>query len=158
MLKTEKRTIDGAEYSLMQLPARRAATLFYKLSGAVGPALGKLASGMKGGVSFGDLDISSIGDAVGVLVERLPPADFDAAMTEMLFQLRRDGKPIVDGAAFDAAMSGQVLTILKIYQFAFELNFADFFSALRGKQAEAAQQIAAATQAAKEALSAASST
>lgn len=135
MLKTDTCVINGATYSITQLPAMRGMRLFARVARFLGPALGKLGvSGQKaGGVSE-----EVLGAAVEALFERLAPDEFEAVLTEFFWSLKRDGRdvaPKASGSQFDLEMAGQLVTILQLVKFAFEVNFGNFTAAAAVKMA-----------------------
>jgi hypothetical protein len=126
-IKTETRIIDGSQYLLAQMDAKRAFKLIPRIGHVIGPVLGK-AGTLKGG-NLSDVDVSVLGDIVGLLFERLTPEELEFITGEMLYSLRRDGRDAsATGARFGQEMAGEVVTVFKLLRWAFELNYGDFFA------------------------------
>lgn len=129
MLKSESRIIDGAEYTVQQMPAMMAVRMSARLSSIFAPALAKAAGAAQGKVSsLLEVDISSLAGALETLMARINEDELADITKKLLHVLRRDGIDITK--SFDVAMAGQVMTIFKLLHFAFEVNYGDFSGAL----------------------------
>jgi hypothetical protein len=130
MLKSQTCTIDGSEYTVQQLPAMKAQRLFVKIAGILSPAVSRLANGRKI-TSIADLNLSVVGDALGVLGDRLTPDEYENIVRQLLYSVTRkdlDGKLQDISKSFDIEFAGEMVTVLKLVRFAFEVNYGDFFS------------------------------
>jgi hypothetical protein len=132
MIETKYKTIEdkttskAATYSVTQLPAFRGLKMLARLTRTVGPALAKLANAEQGG----EIDLSSLGDAVGALCEKLTDAEIDGITRELLFSSTVDEQPLL--AQFDSHFAGKPELALQVLAFAVEVNFGGFFDAARG--------------------------
>lgn len=139
MLKREEKKIGDRVFAVTQLPAMRALKLWTRLLKIAGPALAALA-GTGIPKSLADADTKSLAPVISTLFEHLTDTEVEQLTRDLLStaQVQSDeGKWIeLFGAsgAFDLVMGGDrgVLEIVQLLGFAVEVNFADFFGALRG--------------------------
>jgi hypothetical protein len=132
MLKTDTHIIEGATYTITQLPAMRGLRLFARVARVLGPALGKLGAAKAGGIKIGGVGVSeeAFGTAIETLFDKLSPDEFELVLSEFFWSLTRNGKKVAPGAEFDLEMAGQLVTILKLLKFAFEVNYGNFTAAV----------------------------
>src|SRR5262249_40615789 len=90
------------------------------------PALAKLAGVAKGGL--GDLQVDALGEAVGLLFEKLSDDELESITRELLAAATANGAPLMP--QFDLMLQGRIDTILKLLKFALEVNYGNFFHAL----------------------------
>jgi hypothetical protein len=138
MLKTREKIIDGNTFAVTQLPAMRALRLFSRIGRSLGPALGQLAAAAgkgAGSMKLDEFDMSTVGEAIAVLFDRLTPDELETLTKELLESARIDGRELM--REFDIAMQGRVGTVFKLLMFSFEVNYGDFFGAARGLVAQA---------------------
>jgi hypothetical protein len=67
--------IGGLTFSVQQLPAMRSMRLLHKLGATVGPALLKMAGGMKG-TDLAKMELGGLGEAAAMLFDRLSAEQF----------------------------------------------------------------------------------
>lgn len=126
--KTEKKTIDGLEFTTTQLPAMKALALGTRLGRALGPALAK-ASGLAG-----SQDVAELAPAVAALFSQLDGPEAQALTREIFVatQVEFEGKliPLATTEMIDHVFTGRLGALLSTLRFVLEVNFADFFTAL----------------------------
>ena len=113
--KSETREIDGRDVFVMQLPASRAMELQVDLYSIIGD---NCLPFVKGDWEFGNI----------LYIQKY--SDRDALIQLIKYtcsQARIDGKELT-GANFDLEFSGNLLMIYKVFAFALEVNFKDFFT------------------------------
>jgi len=108
MIETKEKTIDGANYSVTQLPARRALRLKAKLI--------KLCGSM-----FLGRDSNSLQAAFQSIDEN----QFEALCMEMLQGVRKNGIELTP-ATFDLEFAGDMASVYKLLCFVVEVNYANF--------------------------------
>ena len=147
-LRTDSREIDGKTWDVTTLPSSVgmdvAGTLLRLVAPAVEKGLAALGSRDEGGELL-DLDVSSLGPALGALFSGLGnPGDL-AAIKRLLVSgktpegadyvpLRCDGK-VVTPSLFETLFAGEYLTLLKVAKFAAEVNFKVPFASLQSAAA-----------------------
>jgi hypothetical protein len=125
-------------YAVTQLPARRALKMLHKIGRVLVPtiaqALGSASitdfSSMK---KMAGLELGDLGKAAETLFDRMPEADFDALVTELVQGVTLEGKPLAP--VFDLHFQGRILDVMKLLRFALKVNFADFFPDLAAQVA-----------------------
>lgn len=126
------REIDGKLYSLSPLLGRPVLRLWYKLSGILVAAASKAFGEAE---SFEDVNGDTINAAVEVLLTKLSPDELEAVRKELfetLVLIEGGGAqqfPLGNDSVFDLKLQGRPLTVLKLFAFAVEVNFSDFFAA-----------------------------
>jgi hypothetical protein len=125
-------------YSVTQLPARRALKMLHKIGRVLVPtlaqALGSTSiSQLSSLKKVAELDLGNLGKAAETLFDRLPEAEFDALVTELMQGVVVDGKPLAP--LFDTHFQGRILEVLELLRFALKVNFADFFPDLAAQVA-----------------------
>lgn len=138
MIATQEKVIDGMHFAVTQLPGMKGLLMSQKIGRIVGPALAKGLSGM-GSVSLAtvaesSINMETIGEAVGLLFERLSGPELEAITRELLASATIDGVPLMP--VFDLRLQGKTLTIYKLLVFAFEVNYGSFFDAFRALAAQ----------------------
>jgi hypothetical protein len=148
--KTEETTIRGRTFKVTQLNGMSGTKFYYRMAGALIPALSKMGTAVRLMDKFGDADVSeladmlpSIGDAANVLFEKLPPEEFERTVKELLSSTTV--KPL-DGSPeqalmpiFDDELAGEVGTVLQLVAFALKVNFGNFLPALAAQAANLAK-------------------
>ncbi len=135
MRSTDTRTIDGFSYDVTQLPGMRGVRFLARLGRIVGPSLGGLITSLQGGGLAG-ADLSAVAVSVGRLFIDLTENELEAICRELLGSATyRDPVtqkivPVMDD--FDLHFQGRAASVLKLLAFALEVNYGNFFDALRG--------------------------
>lgn len=133
--KTEKKTIDGLEFTTTQLPAMKGLALGTRLGRALGPALAK-ASGLAG-----TQDVAELAPAIAALFSTLDGAEAQALTKDILIstQVEMEGKLISLNSTemIDHVFTGRLGALLQALRFALEVNFSDFFTALASVRSDA---------------------
>src|SRR5271163_3077493 len=110
MIETKEKVIDGAVYSVTQLPARRALRLKAKLIKLFGVMIfGKESSNFQ------------------ALCQSLDENQFESICMEMIQGVRKNGVELVP-ATFDLEFAGDMAGVYKMLLFVIEVNYANFFS------------------------------
>lgn len=144
MRASKSKEIDGLSFTVQQLPGKRGSRLWFKLVRLLAPAMAKALGTLKltGGASalMQNLDLSNLGDAVGMLAEKLTPDEFEAIRDELLESatVTTGGNQFPLMTVYDDVMAGRVTTGLKVLQFAFEVNFGSFFEGFLAEVGKAA--------------------
>lgn len=129
-MQSETRTIDGYEVELSALPAWQSTEVLHMLLKLAGPLLGGLAASATDKAGAGPLAA-----AVGALFERSTPADFTALLRKLTntCRVKVGDKALAFDKAMDLEFAGKLLTVFKIAAFAIEVNYRDFFDALKSR-------------------------
>jgi hypothetical protein len=112
MIETREKIIDGATYSVTQLPARRALRLKAKLI-----------------KTFGSFFVSADSSALQSMFQSLDENLFESLCMEMIQGVRKNGVELTP-ATFDLEFAGDMASLYKLLLFVVEVNFANFFSML----------------------------
>lgn len=151
--KTQQKEIGGRTYTVTQLLGFASLRMLNRIARALAPALAKAAGSVKGSVNFtdvakllGNVDMTGLGDAVGMLFEKLTEDELEGITKVLLGSAwvdyqDDDGKQfhqdLSKKGVFDLEMQGRTGDVLQLLIFAFEVNYGSFFGALRGSVAEA---------------------
>lgn len=135
-LNTIEKEINGKRFTISQLPAMRALKLSTRLGKLFGPAMAKVA-GAGPPKAFEDMNLEALSPAVAMLFENLTESEIESLTKELLGSAlaQLDGNWVeLFGKAptFDLVMGGDVLGIYRLLYAAIEVNYSDFFDALRG--------------------------
>lgn len=122
-LQTKNREIDGIEFAVTMLPAMRGLKLQARAARLIAPALSKA---------------SDWEQAVGAAFAALGDDDVEQLARELLYNATarepgaREPLPLFGPAGcFDRVLAGRYATFYKLLAFAAEVNFEDFFVALK---------------------------
>lgn len=124
MLRTDKRTIDGLDFTTTQLPAMVALGLVPRLGRVVAPTISRLST-MAGA--------DDVGPALAELFASLDASEAQSLARDLL----RATTVVVDGRQLpldrdemiNAAFGGKLATMMKALWFVVQTNFADFLKA-----------------------------
>ena len=138
MIETKEKEIGGMRFTVSQLPAMRALKTLNRIGRILGPAFAKASGASKGG-DLGGTEIAAFADAIHILFDKLTDEELEGLTRALLDTATVDGKLLMP--QFDTVMSGKVEVILQLLKFAFEVNYGNFFNAVRGlvSQAPAAE-------------------
>jgi len=127
-LKTRDKKIGDLETSVTELPARRAVRLKTKLIKLLGPSLGKLADGMHEFTeeTLDNINVTTIGDAIEKLADRLNENDYVDLIMEILQHTRIGGREVTE-ELFDDVFAGRLDVMYKVVMFTLEVNYGSFF-------------------------------
>lgn len=109
MIETKEKIIDGATYTVTQLPARRALKLKTKLIKIFGPM-------------FMGADTLSFQN----VCQNMDENQFEAICMEMLQGVRKNNVELTP-ATFDLEFAGDMAGLYKLLIFILEVNFSNFF-------------------------------
>lgn len=128
---TQSRDIDGMTFQISQLTPKLAAKVANRLRRAAAPAIGAMLESSKAGQKITDLDVEKLANALGAI--DLSDEDMDY-FPDTLLQgafVTVDGKTSQLMPQFNLIFQGKLNTMFKVLAFAVEVNFGDFFVALR---------------------------
>lgn len=134
-IATQSKEIGGTMFEVTQHPAKRAMRLLTRLGKLAGPLVAMATGPAKGGLA--GADAGGLARAIGGLFEALPPDEVDGFLAELFVSTRiiePDGRLTNLWPVYDLRMQGRTLDALKLAAFVVEVNFSDFFDALRGLQ------------------------
>ena len=140
MIKTEKQTFDGIEFSCTQFPATRGFRLLTNLVKQVGPVLTALGQ-LDGDLELGDpKNMGRLMPALSTGLASLDPEQAEKLMLEVLSSTSaivsdEGGRPITrqfggpsGQANVDRVFSGRMGMLLRVVAWALQVNFRDFSS------------------------------
>ena len=125
MIETRDKIIDGATYTVTQLPARRALRLKARLVKTFGPTLAQVfvsASKDKG-------DNSDLVRTIELLGASLDENTFESLVGELLTGVRKNGVELTP-QIIDLEFAGDMPALYQVLWFVVEVNFGNFFSFL----------------------------
>lgn len=123
MIETFEKQINGSNYSVTQLPARRALKLQAKLLKLLGPAMSEIFLAAAKDISRADL---AIPNAIRILANDIDDKTFDAFVMEMLQGVRKDGIELNEKTV-DLEFAGNLNELFLVLQYVLEVNYGDFF-------------------------------
>ena len=131
MLESKQRVIGEVEYLVTQLPAPQGRKLLVRLYKVLGPAIGAALKGLPedGRASIGDIEVSSIGDAMIQLAHSLTEEDLEflvATMTPQTQISREPGKWLALKTEEMFHWSGRYQHMFVWLGFALEVNYGSF--------------------------------
>lgn len=126
MIETREKIIDGATYTVTQLPARRALKLKARLIKLFGPVLAQffVTATEKGSDEDKKNDIVK---AVEILGQHIDENTFESLVVDMLQGVRKNGVELTP-PVIDIEFAGDMAAIYHVVFFVIEVNFANFFS------------------------------
>lgn len=130
-MKEETQTIDGIAYTVRQMPAMLAVSVFTRLSHVLGEPVVHL---MIGKINLDDKP-EKLAPIVGNAFSMLSEVAATQTIEDLLGGLRTDnlcgsGAGGEVGKSFDMHFAGRIFHLLKVAKFALDLNYRDFSSAL----------------------------
>lgn len=128
---TQFKEISGDRYACSMMPATLANKTLITLVDVIGrPATTILANAFTA-KDVGDLDVEElIGVAMTAVFERMDGERGDALIKAVLTGVVVEGKGDVV-KMFDEHFRGRILTLYKVFRWAIEVNYKDFFDAVR---------------------------
>lgn len=139
MIEAFEKRIGEHNFTITQLPARRALRLQAKLLKLIGPCAGvvieeafKELKDSKGNVSA--ITDKSLPRALNVLAGNLDEKQFEALVLDLIPGIRVDGKELTE-QLLDVLFAGKLNQLFLLLKEVLEVNFGDFFqegSILRG--------------------------
>lgn len=141
MQEPKSKQIAGYVVTVSPLGAWQSLETLQTLSQMIGPALGKLGGAAAASVGS-DVDaerkaLEGVTQGLMAALLALKPGELQTvgkallANTLLLTPSAKPGEEIGILKVFDTEFAGQTLTVLKVIAFAIEVNYGDFFAALR---------------------------
>jgi hypothetical protein len=140
-LQVQSRDIGGVTYEVQQLPARRSMKLLARLGRLVAPLVSVAQGAAKAG-GFQKLDSAVLAQSIGGLFDALPPDEVEPLLSELFAStciIEPSGARQPLWPVFDLRMQGKAFDVLRLAAFAVEVNFSDFFDALRAGAPQGAE-------------------
>ncbi len=131
--KTETKTIDSVEYSVIQFPPLRAIKILHRLMRYAAPALkqlktmdaAKLTSIRDDTIqAMSTQNLGMILEGFAVLVESISEAELEKLFSQLLSTVRVDGKEI--GNNIDSVFMGNLSAMLQVAILVLKVNYANF--------------------------------
>lgn len=132
MLTAEQRTIDGIEFEIGMLPVKEARAVLVKLTKLLGPVIREF--GKDPARALGDVDTSTLAAALAALSDSASAEDLDflvARFSDCSKTLIGPNMVRMVPAVSDQVFAGRLLSQFRWLWACVEVNYADFFSALR---------------------------
>lgn len=120
MIETLDKVINGANYSVTQMPAMRAIRMQARLLKLVGPSFAAMIA------SSDHESDSSLPLALNLLVDKLDEKSFEQLVLDLMQGVRMDGVELTK-TKIDLEFAGQTNDLYVVMQFVLEVNFSDFF-------------------------------
>jgi hypothetical protein len=136
MRETEFKEIDGVKYSCDMMPATKAQATLIRLVETLGrPVVVALAKGASGG-NFGDAELDDLAQVgTSILFERLTPENADRIIKDAFHGVRAEGVgEVAQDKIFDGHFKGRLMHMYRVFGWAVEVNYRDFFDAARGNR------------------------
>ena len=128
MIETKEKYIDGANYTVTQLPARRALRLKTKLLKLFGPVLAQVfITATEQGTD--DQKKRDLVTAVEILSSSINENEYESLIIELLNGVRKNGVELTP-PTIDLEFAGDMESLYHLLWFVVEVNFANFFSML----------------------------
>lgn len=118
-------------FNVTPLPALKSFVLQPRLAPAVVEVFGALGMAASAG-DIGGVDISVLAPMVGSFFSKLPAAELELVLRELLGTATMDGTPLftANGNPFDVLMRGRMLDVWKLLWHAVRVNYPDFLGLL----------------------------
>lgn len=125
MIETKDKLIDGSNYTVTQLPARRALRLKAKLLKMFGSVIAQffLATSEDNNEEQKKFDFVKTFQLLGSQIDE---NSFESLITEILTGVRKNGIELT-AQTIDIEFAGDIATIYKVVWFVLEANFGNFF-------------------------------
>lgn len=139
MIQTETRTIDGVSFEISQLGFTSQRKIFVKLAKTLGPGMAKMLAAVPSldAMRGANFDAYGASDALSELLVHLDDTTLEYFFEEFgknsrYLDTSKDAKPVMHSAIRETIFRGRLLLAFKWLAASIEVNYADFFSALRG--------------------------
>jgi hypothetical protein len=139
MIESKTIEIDGATYTVAQLPAFKALKLKWRIMQAIGPSAAKLIAAIVGGGGLARLETDELAPAAKELFDRLSADDLLSFARELLgpATVMADGKLAHVLDVFDIHFAGKLASVYRLIWFALEVNYGDFLGDIKDRLASA---------------------
>lgn len=127
MIETHEKEINGATYSVTQMPAMRAIRMQARLLKLLGPSCAELfVAYQQDEKKQEDQADKHIPHAITLLVNQLDEKTFESLVIDLLQGVRKDGMELKK-EIIDLEFAGNLNTLFLLIKFILEVNFSDFF-------------------------------
>jgi hypothetical protein len=126
MIETKEKQIDGATYTVTQLPARRAIRLKARLIKLFGPVFAQFFLAVSENVSD-DQRKQDIVKSIEILGAHIDENSFESLVMDLLVGVRKNGMEL-SPATIDLEFAGDMAALYQLLFFVIEVNFSNFFS------------------------------
>ena len=131
-----RREIDGIAYSCAPLPATKALRLMTRLTKLVGETALIIAA--KGRAALDDVPADVLQFTVRAIADRLEEDEVVTTIKLLLSTMRTAGVEDLS-KTFDTHFQGRLMHLFGVVQYALEVNYRDFFDALRSQDIDEAE-------------------
>ncbi len=121
MIETLDKTINGSNYSVTQLPARRALKMKARLIKLFGPSMAQFFMSAEKKSDQGFVN------AIEKLSQTIDEHTFESICVELLTGVRKDGMEL-NPQLIDMEFAGDLSSLYQVMWFVIEANYANFFS------------------------------
>lgn len=130
--------IGGNTFTVSPLPASKSFALQARIAPAIAEVFGVIGK-VRAGADIGSLDVGEMATIVDKLAGKLPPAELEALLRELLATATMDNLPLFtsQGNPFEVRMQGRTIDTWKLLWHSIQVNYPDFFSLLDGLGAAA---------------------
>lgn len=132
--ETKFKEIDGHKYACMMMPATKSQRIFIELTQLMGhPAVAMISNAFQPKEKGAELHVEELmATGVRVMLSELDPDTSDRIIKTVFDGVKLEGVGNLDEpATFDAHFRGRVMSIYKVFAWAMEVNYQDFFDAAR---------------------------
>jgi len=126
MIETREKFIEGATYTVTQLPARRAIKLKARLIKLFGPVMAQIFITATA-TSAEEQKKNGLVKAIEILGNHIDENQFESLLVELLNGVRKNGVELTP-SVIDLEFAGDIATLYQVAWFVIEVNFANFFS------------------------------
>lgn len=138
LLDPKTKQIAGYTFTVTPLPGWQGLELLQQLGKLIGPAIAKLGqSAAQANTGNDAAALAGVSGAIEGALTALKPGELVMLGKQLLANTLVQTPAMGPGDAvpvlkvFDSEFAGQIFTVLKLMTFAIEVNYADFFAALR---------------------------
>ncbi len=128
MIETKEKIIDGARYTVTQLPARRAIKLKARLIRLFGPVFAQVFITASDAVDETSKK-NNLVRAIEILGEHIDENSFEALIMDLMVGVRKEGMELTP-QLIDIEFAGDMAALYQVVFFVIEVNFSNFFSLL----------------------------
>ncbi len=125
MAEAKYKQIDGKQYTVAPLPARRGIRLFVKWGAMLGSSMGKLGDPK---IAKADTNSAVFSSLLADLFSHLDDGPLDVALDELMATVSENDVPYTP-ERYNVEFAGNLVGLCKVVAFALEAQFGDFWKA-----------------------------